>query len=223
MLGAVVLEHPAQVRQPADRDDVADEDRGPQHPLDEPEEQRRAELILDQAGGGDRDDEEEADRQRHREGDRQRPGEAADRLRLLPVLLHELGVGRDRERPEADLQRLAERDDAADHRQPQEPVALRPRDERLGGDLDLAVGACAPRPPRSRRRASSRPRAPPGRRRARRARRPACRPASGSRRARGAARRSPPPAPVSRACCGPARRLKRSTRPPVSTSFCLPV
>ena len=63
MLGAVVLEDPAQVGQPADRDDVADEDRRPQDALDEPEEERRAELVLDQAGDGDRDDEEEADRE----------------------------------------------------------------------------------------------------------------------------------------------------------------
>ena len=63
MLGAVVLEDAAQVGQAADRDDVADEDRRPQHPLDQPEEQRRAELVLDQAGGADRDDEEEADRE----------------------------------------------------------------------------------------------------------------------------------------------------------------
>ena len=67
MLGAVVLEHAAQVGQAADRDDVADEDRGPQHALDEPEQQRRAELVLDQAGGADRDDEEEPDRERQRE------------------------------------------------------------------------------------------------------------------------------------------------------------
>ena len=63
MLGAVVLEDAAQIGQPADRDDVADEDRGSQDPLDEPEQKRRAELVLDQAGRGDRDDEEEADRQ----------------------------------------------------------------------------------------------------------------------------------------------------------------
>ena len=36
---------------------------GPQDPLDQPEEERRAELVLDQAGQADRDDEEEADRE----------------------------------------------------------------------------------------------------------------------------------------------------------------
>ena len=90
------------------------------------------------------------------------------------------GVGRDAERAEADLERLGERDHAAHDRDPQEPVALRPGHERLGDHLDLAlrpllrVGAhprraaprtaCAPPPPRWRCRASSRPRARPGRR-----------------------------------------------------------
>ena len=53
----------------------------------------------------------------------------------------DLGVGGDAERLEADLERLAQGHHAADHRQAQHPVALAPRDERLGGDLDLALGA----------------------------------------------------------------------------------
>ena len=81
--------------------------------------------------------EEQPDRQHQREEDRQAPHQAADLLR--PPRL-ELGVGGDRERLEADLQRLAEGDDAADHRQSQHPVPLRPGDERLRGDLDLALG-----------------------------------------------------------------------------------
>ena len=64
MLGAVVLEDAAQVGKPADHDDVADEDRGSEDPLDEPEQERRSELVLDQAGGADRDHEEEADGER---------------------------------------------------------------------------------------------------------------------------------------------------------------
>ena len=119
-------------RQAADRGDVADEDRRAQHPLDQPEEEGRAELVLDQAGQPDRDDEEEADREQQREGDRQAPDPAADLLLLALLVLLELRVGGDRQRPEADLHRLAEGDDAADHRQPPEPVALRPGDERLG-------------------------------------------------------------------------------------------
>ena len=140
------------------------------------------------------------------------------------------------ERPEADLQRLAERDDAADHRQPQEPVALRPGDERLGGDLDLAergrpalVGpglrtataqvetpriitpsSTAWPPTGASREATGMPSGIRGR--------------VGSMvlggRAVGA--RSAEVAAQSRRLRA-ARRLKRSTRPPVSTSFCLPV
>ena len=147
MLGAVVLEHPPQVRKAADRDDVADEDRRAQDALDEPEQQRRAELVLDQARGGDRDDEEEPDRERQRAGDRQRPGEPSDRLRGGALLGLELGVGRDAERPKADFQRLAECDDASNHRQAQQTVAVCPRDQRLGGDLDLTRCATEPGAP----------------------------------------------------------------------------
>ena len=114
---------------------------GAQHPLDQPEEEGRAELVLDQAGQPDRDDEEEADREQHREGDRQAPDPAADLFLLALLVLLELGVGGDRQGAEADLQRLAEGDDAAQHRQPPEAVALWPRADRLGADLDLAVGA----------------------------------------------------------------------------------
>src|SRR4029077_8151568 len=112
-----------------------------QAPLEEREEERGAELVLDQAGGPDRDYEEEPDREKQREEDRQTPGEAADLLLFLPV--GELRVRGDRERPEADLQRLGERDDAADGGQPQDPAALRPGDDRLGGDLDLVFRRAA--------------------------------------------------------------------------------
>src|SRR4026209_2720478 len=64
------------------------------------------------------------------------PVDPADRLL---VLVH-LRVRGEREGPEADLQRLGEGDDAAEHGHPQDPVPLRPRDHRLGGDLDLALG-----------------------------------------------------------------------------------
>ena len=39
MCSAPLLEDPAQILQAADRDDVADEDPGPEHPLDQPEEE----------------------------------------------------------------------------------------------------------------------------------------------------------------------------------------
>ena len=101
---------------------------------------RGAEPVLDQAGGADRDHEEEPDRQGQREGDRQAPHPAADLLLLALLVVGELGVGRDRQGPEADLQRLRERDNPADHRPAKHPVTLRPGDDRLRGDLDLALG-----------------------------------------------------------------------------------
>ena len=166
-----------------------------------------------------------------REGDRQAPHPAADLLLLALLVLLELGVGRDRQRLEADLQRLAEGDDAADHRQAQEPVALRPGDERLGGDLDLALGvADRDRPDRD----AAHHHALQHRLTADR------RVALGDQGAVGHAQRVGPVAgrPVGDAgaepsggltgyfpalACLAARRWKRSTRPPVSTSFCLPV
>ena len=123
--------------------------------------------------GADRDDEEEADRERPARATIVRPQVQPPISSAPPRPRASCALAEIAERLEADLQRLAERDDAADHRQAQDPVALRPGDERLGGDLDLAARALRHgRPPRSRRRASSRPRAPPGRRPARRAWRP---------------------------------------------------
>ena len=55
------------------------------------------------------------------------------------VLLRRV-VGGDRERAEADRERLAERDDAADDRQPQRPVARHQRIDRAPDVRDLAVG-----------------------------------------------------------------------------------
>ena len=118
-----------------------------------------------------------------RDDDGARPTRRAE---ISSSLLGQLRVGGDPERPEADRQRLAERDDAAHDRQPQQPVALAAPRSAETLDLDLAErrpprdrrrpracsgAACARRRPRSRRRASSRPRARPGRRRARRAER----------------------------------------------------
>ena len=162
--------------------------------------------------------------------DRQAPDPAADLLLLALLVLLELGVGGDRQRLEADLHRLAEGDDAADHRQRARAGGAGPRARAARTRPRSGPRACGPRRPRPRRRASSRPPAPPGRRPARRAWRP------GRRRACAAGplrwRRRPgmpvpsPPAGSRRyfpALCLAARRWKRSTRPPVSTSFCLPV
>ena len=124
------------------------------------------------------------DGEQQREHDRAGPGGAADLLAARPLVVGQLRVGRDAERPEADLHRLEERHHAPDHRQPQRPVALGRWTPAARRDLDLALApswgrarppraaraaACARPPPRWTRRASSRPRARPGRRSAGRA------------------------------------------------------
>ena len=94
MLGAVVLEHAAQVRQPRQQQQVTEEDRCAQHAFDQPEQHRGPELVLDQARQPDRDHEEQPDREQQRDHDRARPGPARDLL----FLIRELRVGRDSQR-----------------------------------------------------------------------------------------------------------------------------
>src|SRR5436190_2089085 len=81
------------------QDELAEEDRGAQDPLDQPEEEAVAELVLDEAGQADGHHEEQPDREDEGDDDRARPHALAD---LLLVVL-ELRVGRDAQRPEADL------------------------------------------------------------------------------------------------------------------------
>ena len=69
------------------------------------------------------------------------PGAAADLLLLALLVGRHLGVGRDVERLEADLQRLDERHDAAQDRQPRPAVLLGVGDERERDHLDLALRA----------------------------------------------------------------------------------
>jgi hypothetical protein len=113
---------------------VPEEDRGAQDALDHPEQERRAELVLEQRGQPDRHDEEQADGECEGGDHGADPHAARDRLFLLLELL----VGGDAERGEADLHRLDQRDDAADDRPAQRAVALGPRDERERLDADLA-------------------------------------------------------------------------------------
>ena len=144
--------------------------------------------------------EREADRDEERE--RERP--AADLGRLLVALCF-LGRGvlrRDAERAEADREALAERDDAADDRQAQRPVPRHQRVDRARDVRDLTVG----RPHRDR---------------------PVARSAhhhalEDGLAADGLATRSYAAERAARSAFS-SRRWKRSTRPPVSTSFCLPV
>ena len=139
MLGAVVLEDAAQVAQAREQQHVAEEDRGAHETLDHPEEDRGvAQLALDQARQPDGDQEEQPDREDHRQDDGRDPDAAGDLLRLLLGLAGgQLRVGRDPERAEADRERLAERDDAAQDRQAQQPVAAQRRADREVRDLDL--------------------------------------------------------------------------------------
>ena len=133
MLRAVVLEHAAQVRDPREQKQIAEEDRGPQHALDGPEQDRRGKLMLDQAGQADRHHEEQTDREHDCDHHRPTPCCAGDLL----VLLGELGIRRDSERFQPDPERLGQRDDATNHRP---PIDLRrfvhdTSGERLDGDL----------------------------------------------------------------------------------------
>ncbi len=81
MLRAVVLEHAAQVAQAREQQHVAEEDRRAHQPLDHPEQHRGvAELALDQARDADRHEEEETDREHHRDDHRPGPHRARDLL-----------------------------------------------------------------------------------------------------------------------------------------------
>ena len=212
----------------------------------------RAELVLDQARQADRHRKNStiataiADHHVRRSTS---PREISALSSSSSALLgRQLGVGGDLESLEADRHRAPERDDSAHDRQPQEAVAPHRRFEREGAYRDLAARAllgearprsaarawaCAPPPPSWRRLASSRPRARPGRPPGRRAGRLSSPPAPSvaAPDARGAARTSASATRRRRlglracACRRPlaTRRWKRSTRPPVSISFCLPV
>ena len=89
-------------------------------------------------------DERRADlEEREREADGDREGEDELPARELEVLLVVLGlrgvVRRDRERAEADGERLAERDDAADDREPVDPAFCHRRGDHTADLRDLAV------------------------------------------------------------------------------------
>ena len=127
--------------QQRDQRQVEHEDGDAHEPLDQHE----------PAAGADRDElvdeERRADlEEQQREADRDREREHELPLRELGlhlpvgVLLLRGVVGRDRERPEADRERLAERDDAADDGQPVEAVPRHRRDDRLRDLRDLPVG-----------------------------------------------------------------------------------
>ena len=146
---------------------------------------------------------------------------ARDRL----LVLGELRVGRHAERLEADLERLDERDDAADDRQAEQRGGAWSR-RRAGTTATLDLARRASRDARTaqvetpRIITPSRTAWPPtgasrwALERTARSRHRSC---IGSRRAADVSAQAPPRWRLA------ARRWKRSTRPPVSTSFCLPV
>ena len=86
----------------------------------------------------DRDDEEEPDREDQRERDGQPPGEAADRLGSSSSSICAFAENASARKPI--FSDSARATTPRTHRQPQHPVPLRPGDDRLGGDLDLALG-----------------------------------------------------------------------------------
>jgi hypothetical protein len=83
---------------------------------------------------------------REEQRDEHRAGPHAARDRLLVLL--ELGVGGQVERREADLERLDEGDDAADHRPAEDAVALGPGDERERLHVELPLWRADPDRPR---------------------------------------------------------------------------
>ena len=124
VLGAVILEHPLQVRQQPDQHDVADQHGHADQALDDDE--RVGAVDRQPAREQRRPDLEERQREadRDHEGDDDLPardlGRDLDRLALgtlLGLLLHRV-VGGDGECAKADRERLTECDDATDHRQP---------------------------------------------------------------------------------------------------------
>src|SRR5207248_10759858 len=125
VLGGVVLKDAAQVGQQRDHDQIEDEDGHADAALDEHE----PDAVRDrkQVGQQRRADLEERDREPDREQEREDERALRELLLGLLVVLGRGVVGGDRERAEADRERLAERDHAADHRQSEETVTLHHR------------------------------------------------------------------------------------------------
>ena len=144
VLGAVVLEHAAQVLDLGDDGEVGEEDADAHEALDHPEQEALAEPALHEAGEEQRRDEEQADGEG--EGDDERDADLL--LAQLLLLLAQRLVGRDRERADADGERLDQGDDAAQDRQLEDRVALHPAHERPVVEADgLVRTAHGERPP----------------------------------------------------------------------------
>ena len=157
VLGGVVHEDPAQVRQERQHEQVADEERHADQALDQHEQERA--LDGHEARGDAGHDLEEDDREDQRRAERDRDLLAAE-LGLAPALagLAVLAVvvgGRqprgDGQRPHADHERLAERDHAADHGPAQDGAAQRDGAGVLDDGGDAPVGPAHADGPRRRR------------------------------------------------------------------------
>ena len=165
----------------------------------EPAAVRDREQVGEQRRADLEDHDREADRDEERE--RERPAPDLGRLSVAFRLLLRGVVAETLERAEADRQALAERDDAAHDRQAQRPVARGERIDRRGDMRDVAVRlAHGDRPV------------------ARSAHHHALEDGLSS----DGLRHDAADERAARSAFS-SRRWKRSTRPPVSTSFCLPV
>ncbi len=95
--------------------------------------------MLDQARDPHREDEEHADGEHGGDEDRAGPGPPGELL----LALGKLGAGGDRERAHPNRQRLRHRDDATDQRPAEDASTPRPRHERERADEDLAEPSTA--------------------------------------------------------------------------------
>ncbi len=242
VLGAVVLEHAAQVAQAREQQQVAEEDRRAHDALDQPEQRRGVQLRLDQADEPDRDDEEQADREGERDDERADPGRArrARSPSAAPLLARRCsGARRGDLRVGGDVRARAGRS----------PASRRARRRRARAAGAARGGAAAPTRTGSVCTAISPARAPRGRRASAAARRVGSRTATDQVRTPRiitpsstacppiGASRSALPTPRDVRVLGTylvrgwlrgwrlraTRRWKRSTRPPVSISFWRPV
>ena len=135
VLGAVVLEHPVDVRRARDERQVGQEQSDLDHALE-----RRLRPALAQPGRGDARHEQRQQaegRDGHAERDKQRDRDRA--LAELDVVLFGLDVGTADEPARADDQRLVQDDEAAHERPSPHPRGVDLGVEVLGGGDDAAV------------------------------------------------------------------------------------
>ena len=134
MLGAVVLEHAADVLHARDAADVGEEDREAQEALHEVEEYGIVRDEMEELRRTRRDGDEEDAREHEREDDRARHLLVRELLVLVARHLRRVG-----ERAQAEHEGLDERDGAAEHRFFENRIAVGNRADGMRLDLDAAV------------------------------------------------------------------------------------